>query len=162
MNHINIFIFIFSTLLLFFNKNYFFLFFYFLFFIFNYFINIIIKLFLKHPRPKENIEIFYLYQHKLPFHEFGNPAENIQSIFFSSSFLSLSLHHHFYYFIYSIFSTFAIFIEIYRENHYYYQIIFAAFIGCSIGYFAFIISSFLLSDSLQHKDDDFSFSITNI
>jgi hypothetical protein len=160
MLEINIGLFFFSTFLLFCYRKYFLLLFYFLFFIINFFINFSLKIFLQHPRPKDNNQLFHIHKKDLPFYQFGNPSENIQSIIYTSFFISFSLKKYFIYFIYFSFSTFSIFIEFYREKHYIYQIIFASFIGFIIASISYYLSSIYLSENLQHKEDDNAYIIS--
>jgi len=160
MLEINIGSFFFSTFLLFCYRKYLLLLFYFLFFIINFFINYSLKIFLQHPRPHDNDQLFHIHKKDLPFYQFGNPSENIQSIIYTSFFISFSLKKYFIYFIYFSFSTFSIFIEFYREKHYIYQIIFASFIGCIIASIAYYTSSIYLSENIDHKDDDNAYTFS--
>ena len=162
ISEINIGSFFFSTFLFFSLRKYFLLLFYFLFYIINFFINLLLKIILQHPRPNDNNQLFHIHKKNLPFYQFGNPAENIQSIIYTSFFISFSLKKYYFYFIYFIFSTFAIFIEIYREKHYIYQIIFASFIGLIVAYIAFYLSSIYLSENLNHKEDDNAYTIFSL
>ena len=162
ISEINIGLLFFSTFLLFCLRKYFLLLFYFLFFIINFFINFLLKIFLQHPRPNDNNQLFHIYKKKFPFYQFGNPAENIQSVIYTSFFISFSLKKYYFYFIYLFFSTFAIFIEIYREKHYIYQIIFASLTGLIIACIAHYYSSIYLSENLVHKDDDNAYTIFSL
>ena len=154
MLEINIGLFVFSTFLLFSLRKYVLLLFYFIFFGVNFFINFLIKKILQHPRPRDNNQLFHLHKKDFPFYQFGNPAQNIQSIIYTSFFISFSLKKYYFYFIYFSFSTFVIFIEIYREKHYIYQIIFASLIGLIIASISYYISLKYLTENIEHKEDD--------
>jgi hypothetical protein len=162
MLEINIGLFFFSTFLLFCLRKYFLLFFYFLFFVFNFFINSLLKIILQNPRPKDNDQLFHIHKKNLPFYQFGNPAQNIQSIIYTSLFVCFSLKKYYFYFIYLFFSTLAIFLEVYREKHYIYQILFASFVGFIIASISYISCSKYLSENLQHKEDDNSYAFYSL
>ena len=162
MLEINIGSFFFSTFLLFSFKKYILLLFYFLFFILNIFINSLIKILLQHTTPNDNHELLHIHKKNLHFYKFGNPSHNIQSIIYTSFFISFSLKKYYLYFIYFSFSTFAIFLEIYKKKHYYYQIIFASFIAIIISFIAYYSSSKYLTESLEHKKDDETYIIFSL
>lgn len=162
MLEINIGLFSFSTFLLFCFRKYILMLFYFLFFILNLFINSLLKILLQHPRPIDNHQLFYIDKKNIPFYQFGNPSQNIQSIIYTSLFISFSLKKYYLYFIYFSFSTLAIFLEIYREKHYYYQVIFASFIGIIIAFIGYYSSSIYLTESLTHKEDDNTYIISSL
>jgi hypothetical protein len=151
---INIGLFFFSTFLLFCLRKYILLLFYFVFFIINFFINFSLKIFLQHPRPKDNNQLFHIHKKDFPFYQFGNPPQNIQSIIYTSFFISFSLKKYYFYFIYFSLSAFTIFIEIYREKHYIYQLIFSSFIGLFIASISYYLALKYLSQSIEHKEDD--------
>jgi len=160
MLQINIGLFFFSTFLLFCLRKYYLLLFYIIFFIINIFINVLLKIILQHPRPNDNNQLFHIDKKNLPFYQFGNPSFNIQSIIYTFVFISLSMKK--YYFVYFLFSTLSIFIEIYSQKHYYYQIIFSSFVGCIISLFAYYFFSKFLTESLKHKEDDNTYILSSL
>ena len=121
----------------------------------NLFLNIIIKIILKHPRPTEDLELFHLTKQFAPWTRFGTPSTNIQTMLFTITFTAFTTLQ-----IYILLPYFIIIINtmlqelIFTPSYYVYQVIIAAVIGSIVGYLFYLLSNRLLKGNLKEKEEE--------
>jgi len=127
--------------------------------IFNLFLNILLKLILKEPRPnnnKFNNIIGILYGIPNHFEVYGMPSGHAQACGFLLALVTYIFHNPTITCVY-IFVTFLIMVERYlREMHSITQLIAGLFVGYSVGYITYILASRRIVGNIKSKPDDFA------
>ena len=129
-------------------------------FFINYIFNIICKIILKQPRPKENLDLFPIVRKNATFlnwNYFGTPSTNVQSEIYTTTYISLTMRNPWFTIPFLIITLNTMIQQyILSETYYAYQIIVGFILGIIIGYLAYIISTTLSKGDLAEKPDDYA------
>lgn len=124
-------------------------------FFINYIFNIICKIILKQPRPKEDLELYHITINKAPWYQFGTPSTNTQSIIFTTSFVTFTLKNIWISIPFLILSINTIIQQVFlSETYYLYQVILGAIIGFILAYLSYLVSCHFIKGELIEKPDD--------
>lgn len=124
-------------------------------------INVILKIIIKQPRPKDDTPDFnFLIQmHKrVSYDKFGMPSGHSQFMFFTLAFMALFMRDHKrYWWMIAFFIALTVITLVQRyvdNNHTIIQLVVGALIGTFIGASAFFITKSKLKGKLREKEDD--------
>lgn len=144
------------------NKN---LFFYYTVGIFaNAVLNIFLKGMIQEPRPMfddTKVRLLkthgknYFYQNGIPFNMFGMPSGHVQSVFFSTIFIYLSLKQHNLMYIYLPLSLLTCYQRVKFNYHSISQVIVGAITGSSFAYFVYHLAREKIKNRIREKPDDY-------
>jgi len=126
-------------------------------FILNNILNIILKLFIKEPRPvdeQKNIEIGIVNGVRIGFDKFGMPSGHAQNCGFCLSFITLTLNNPFITGLYAIISTISLFQRYLYKNHTILQLGIGLTIGLGQGYLTYLIGNKYITGNIKMKKDD--------
>lgn len=126
-------------------------------FILNNILNILLKLFIKEPRPDKDqkiIEIAVANGNRISFDKFGMPSGHAQNNAYCLMFLTLALNDPFITGLYLIFTIISLFQRYLYNNHTILQLIVGFIIGTIIGYIFYWISNKYITGNIQMKKDD--------
>jgi hypothetical protein len=128
---------------------------YLLFFLLNIFINFLVKIFLKYPRPKENLDLFPFLQISIDeYNRFGMPARSCQSDIYSTIFLFFTLKKMDYTILFIFISVYNIIQKYIQQKYTIYQIIAGCILGTIIGTIAYIFTIYFLKEELTEKQEE--------
>ena len=151
------FLFLSSIFLFYIFKKFDLLFIYILFFLLNIFINFLVKIFLRFPRPTENIELFYFVKDKIKINEynrFGMPSRSCQSDLFSTIYLFFTLKKMDYTILFIFISVYTIIQNYIQYKNTFYQILIGCLIGTIMGWVAYLFSIYYLKEELTEKQEE--------
>lgn len=122
----------------------------------NIFMIIILKLFFKHPRPDENLSLFYAKEKKgyIQYNSYGMPSGHAQSTIFSMIFIWLATKKIWLTFLYFVISCLTIYQRLKYNKHTLLQIIIGGIVGLFIAYITYIYVKRLIPGILKEKPDD--------
>jgi len=123
----------------------------------NNILNIILKLFIKEPRPvdeQKNIEIGIVNGVRIGFDKFGMPSGHAQNCGFCLSFITLTLNDPFITGLYAIISTISLFQRYLYKNHTILQLGIGLAIGLGQGYLTYLIGNKYITGNIKMKKDD--------
>ena len=126
-------------------------------FILNNILNIILKLFIKEPRPtneKKAIEIGVVNNAHIGFEKFGMPSGHAQSCGFCLSFITLTLQNHFITTLYALISTISLFQRYLYRNHTLLQLGIGLMVGIGFGYLTYLFGNKYIMGNIKMKKDD--------
>jgi len=124
-------------------------------FLLNYLFNIICKIILKQPRPKENLDLFHIVQKYAPWNRYGTPSTHVQSSIYTTTFISFTLKEVWITIPFLILSLNTMIQQvILTETYYAYQVAIGAILGIIVGYLAYLLSTALLKGDISEKTDD--------
>ena len=150
-------LFLLSILLFFiFNKHKLFVI-YLLFFLLNIFINFLVKIFLKYPRPKENLDLFPFLKTNIlisDYNRFGMPSRSCQSDIFSTIFLFFILKKMDYTILFIFISVYNIIQNYIQQKYTFFQITIGCFLGSIMGVIAYIFTIHFLKEELTEKQEE--------
>jgi membrane-associated phospholipid phosphatase len=124
-------------------------------------VNMILKILIKHPRPKHDKPDYnFLIENnkRVSYDKFGMPSGHAQFMFFTLAFMSFTMREHeYYWWIIAFFVMLTINTSVQRiqdDNHTLSQVVVGAVIGTLIGAGAFYITKSKLKGKLKSKEDD--------
>jgi len=122
----------------------------------NIFMIIILKLFFKHPRPDEDLSLFYAKEKKgyIQYSSYGMPSGHTQSTVFSALFIWLATKNQWLTFAYFIVTCLTIYQRLKYNRHDILQIVVGGMIGLCIAYITYIYVKKLIPGILKEKPDD--------
>jgi len=127
-------------------------------------INLIAKGYIQQPRPSEDITQFnlalmhgkrFLFKDGLPYDIFGMPSGHVQSCFFSTTFIYLSLKKNNTLYLYLITSLLISMQRVIYNYHTLLQVIVGSIIGTIIGYCFYILARGKITGRITEKPDDY-------
>jgi hypothetical protein len=130
---------------------------YILFFLLNIFINFLVKIFFKYPRPKEDLDLFPFLKTKIQiedYNRFGMPARSCQSDIFSTIFLFFSLKKMDYTVLFIFISVYTIVQNYIQQKYTISQIIIGCLLGIIIGFMGYLFSIWFLKEKLTEKQEE--------
>lgn len=126
-------------------------------FILNNILNIILKLFIKEPRPNNEqkaIEIGVVNGARIGFDKFGMPSSHAQNCGYCLSFITLTLNNHFITTLYALISTISLFQRYLYKNHTMLQLAVGLTIGTFFGYLTYLFGNKYIMGNIKMKKDD--------
>lgn len=124
-------------------------------FFINYILNIICKIILKQPRPKEDLELFHITKTRAPWYQFGTPSTNAQSIWFTTTFITLTMKNIWITIPFLILSINTMIQQIFLSHTYYsYQVFLGSIIGILIGIASYLFSCYFFRGDIVEKPDE--------
>ena len=125
-------------------------------YIVNILLNIILKLLFKHPRPDENLPVFYAKQNKglIQYDRYGMPSGHAQSTLFSTVYIWFSTKNYWITLAYFFVSCLSIYHRLKFNSHDILQITVGAIIGIIIACITAIYVKRLIPGILRAKPDD--------
>jgi membrane-associated phospholipid phosphatase len=126
-------------------------------FIFNNILNIILKLFIKEPRPttdQKAIEIGVVNGARIGFDQFGMPSGHAQNCGYCLVFIIMTLHNPFITTLYLSVSVISLFQRYLYNNHTILQLIIGLIIGTFFGYLTYITANKYIMGNIKMKKDD--------
>ena len=126
-------------------------------FIFNNILNIILKLFIKEPRPTNDqkaIEIGVVNGARVSFDKFGMPSGHAQNCGYCLAFIIMTLNNHFITTLYLLISTISLLQRYLYNNHTILQLIIGFIIGTLFAYLTYIIANKYIMGNIKMKTDD--------
>ena len=125
-------------------------------YIVNILLNIILKLLFKHPRPDENLPVFYAKQNKglIQYDRYGMPSGHAQSTLFSTVYIWFSTKNYWITLAYFFVSCLSIYHRLKYNSHDILQITVGAIIGIIIACITAIYVKRLIPGILRAKPDD--------
>jgi len=126
-------------------------------YIINSIINIILKVFIKQPRPTEDINIFnasIAQGRRIGFDVYGMPSAHTQNVFYSTAFITFALKSPVISFVYLLVSMNTSWQRIKYKNHTLLQVICGAAVGLVTGYISYLFGMKNLIGLLKYKKDD--------
>jgi membrane-associated phospholipid phosphatase len=126
-------------------------------FILNNILNIILKLFIKEPRPtdeKKSIEIGVVNGAHIGFDKFGMPSGHAQNCGYCLSFITLTLNNHFITTLYALISTISLFQRYLYRNHTLLQLGVGLTFGIGFGYLTYSLGNNYIMGNIKMKKDD--------
>lgn len=130
----------------------------------NTILNLLLKGLLQQPRPTEDLKTFHLalthgrkfvFRDGIPFNIFGMPSGHIQSAFFSTAFIYLSLRQTNILYSYLLFSFISMSQRVVYNHHTIFQVIVGAIVGTSFGYFMYYLAQQKIRGHISEKIDDY-------
>ena len=127
-------------------------------------INLIIKGLIQQPRPSEDIKQFnlalthgkrFLFKDGIPYDIFGMPSGHVQSCFFSTTFIYLSLKKNNTLYVYLIISLLVTMQRVIYNYHTLLQVIIGSIFGTTIGYLFYILARNKITGHITEKQDDY-------
>lgn len=155
LGHYGPFILFFVTLIVLRNKSTW-LFAYIFGYIFSMILNITLKVLYRHPRPNQNLDIFYAREKKnlTQYGNYGMPSGHAQSVIFSTVYVWISTHNYWITLFYIFISCLTIYQRIAYNYHNILQISIGIIIGMIVAYIFFIYVKHKISGILRVKPDD--------
>jgi len=126
-------------------------------FILNNILNIILKLFIKEPRPtneQKAIEIGVVNGARISFDKFGMPSGHAQTCGFCLAFITLTLNNPFITTLYSVISTISLFQRYLYRNHTLLQLGVGLAIGIGLGYLTYLLGNKYIMGIIKMKQND--------
>jgi membrane-associated phospholipid phosphatase len=126
-------------------------------FILNNFLNIILKLAFKEPRPlkdQKQIEIGVVNNARIGFDKFGMPSGHAQNCGYCIVFITMILNNPFITMIYFLISVLSLFQRYLYQNHTFLQLGIGFIIGITFGYLTYIISNKFIIGNIKMKMDE--------
>ena len=126
-------------------------------FILNNILNIILKLFIKEPRPNNEqkaIEIGVVNGARIGFDKFGMPSGHAQNCGYCLSFITLTFNNHFITTLYAIISTISLLQRYFYKNHTILQLVVGLTIGIGFGYLTYLFGNKYIMGNIKMKKDD--------
>jgi membrane-associated phospholipid phosphatase len=126
-------------------------------FILNNILNIILKLFIKEPRPNNEqkaIEIGVVNGARIGFDKFGMPSGHAQNCGYCLAFITLTLNNHFITTLYAIISTISLLQRYFYKNHTILQLVVGLTIGTGFGYLTYLFGNKYIMGNIKMKKDD--------
>ena len=122
----------------------------------NNILNIILKLLIKEPRPKDNTTFIEFIENRLEYGKYGMPSGHAQNCFFSLAYITLVLNQP-YITLFYIFISFITLIQKYeRKEHTLIQLFVGSAVGIAFAYlFYFFSGKYILGKANYKKDDGF-------
>lgn len=129
----------------------------------NTMLNILLKAILLQPRPSVDIHQFellkkhandYFFQNGVPFQMLGMPSGHVQSSFFSTIFIYLSLRENKWLFVYLLSSLITCFQRVTFNFHTIYQVVVGSLVGSSFAFFMYSIAREKIKGPIRPKADD--------
>ena len=137
-----------------FNKHKLFVF-YLLFFLLNIFINFLVKIFLKFPRPKENLDLFPFLKITIDeYNRFGMPSRSCQSDIFSTIFLFFTMKKMDYTILFIFISVYNIIQNYIQQKYTILQILIGCLLGTIMGVIAYMFTIHFLKEELTEKQEE--------
>jgi membrane-associated phospholipid phosphatase len=127
-------------------------------FIFNNILNIILKLFIKEPRPttdQKAIEIGVVNGARIGFDKFGMPSGHAQNCGYCLAFIIMTLNNAFITTLYLVVSVISLFQRYLYNNHTILQLIIGLIVGTFFGYFIYILANKYIMGNIKMKKDDY-------
>ena len=130
----------------------------------NCIINLILKGIIQEPRPmfdetKVNLaktnKKEYFYHNGRPFNIFGMPSGHAQNVFFTTTFIYLSLKQTNWLYFYLICSLLVCYQRIVFNYHTILQIIVGSLVGTAYGYFVYQLAREKIKGCIRERNDDF-------
>lgn len=117
---------------------------------------IILKLFFKHPRPDEDLSLFYAKERKgiIQFHAYGMPSGHAQSTVFSTFFIWLATKNKWITFAYFVVSCLTVYQRLKYNKHTFLQVSVGTTIGLCVAYITYVYAKKLIPGILKEKPDD--------
>ena len=134
-----------------------FLFFYILGAFINLIINFALKVWIKDPRPKEDIKLFELglkHGKRNHFDKYGMPSGHSQSVGFSLTYIFFTLKNTSISLFYAVISLITLMQRFQYKNHSIPQVIVGFLLGLVIGYIFYKLSKKISKGNLKGKKDD--------
>ena len=126
-------------------------------FILNNILNIILKLFIKEPRPTQDqkaIEIGLVNGARIGFDKFGMPSGHGQNCGYCLAFITMTLNNPFITAIYSVITVISLFQRYLYNNHTILQLLVGILVGYSFGYLTYSIGHKYIMGNIKMKKDD--------
>ena len=125
-------------------------------YIVNILLNIILKLLFKHPRPDENLPVFYAKQNKglIQYDRYGMPSGHAQTTLFSTVYIWFSTKNYWITLAYLFVTCLSIYHRLKYNSHDIVQITVGAIIGIIIACITAIYVKHLIPGILRAKPDD--------
>lgn len=126
-------------------------------FIINNFLNIILKISIKEPRPTNEqriIEICIVNGAHIGFDKFGMPSGHAQNCGYIGTFITLVLNNPFITTLYISISSISLFQRYLYRNHTILQLATGLFIGIFIGYLTYLLGNTYIMGNIKIKKDD--------
>jgi membrane-associated phospholipid phosphatase len=120
-------------------------------------INIILKLLIQQPRPKEDYGLFKAMianGKRMGYDKYGMPSGHAQGVFYSTVFIHLALKDAFTTICYLFVSLNTCYQRVEYKNHTVLQVLCGSIVGSLIGYFFYFASTKKLMGVLLSKQDD--------
>jgi hypothetical protein len=128
---------------------------YLLFFLLNIFINFLVKIFLKYPRPKENLDLFPFLKISIDeYNRFGMPSRSCQSDIFSTIFLFFTMKKIDYTILFIFVSVYNIIQNYIQQKYTFLQILMGCILGTIMGIIAYICTIHFLKEELTEKQEE--------
>jgi membrane-associated phospholipid phosphatase len=128
-------------------------------FIFNNILNIVLKLFIKEPRPttdQKAIEIGVVNGARVSFDKFGMPSGHAQNCGYCLAFIIMTLNNPFITTLYLVISVISLFQRYLYNNHTILQLIIGLIIGTLFGYLTYnVANKYIMGNIKMKKDDNF-------
>jgi hypothetical protein len=128
---------------------------YLLFFLLNIFINFLVKIFLKYPRPTENLDLFPFL--KIPIDEYnryGMPSRSCQSDLYSTIFLFFTMKKMDYTILFIFISVYNIIQNYIQQKYSILQILIGCLLGTIMGVIAYVFTIRFLKENLTEKQEE--------
>jgi membrane-associated phospholipid phosphatase len=129
--------------------------------IINNILNILLKFFIKEPRPSKDqkiIEIGITNGERVSFDKFGMPSGHAQNCGFALCYITLALKNPFITGLFFIISFISMFQRYLYNNHTILQLLVGSLIGIGLGYGTYLLANhFIVGDIKQKKDDYFMY-----
>jgi membrane-associated phospholipid phosphatase len=126
-------------------------------FIFNNVLNILLKYFIKEPRPTDDqraIEIAIVNGQRVGFDKFGMPSGHAQNCGFTLLFVTLVLKNHFITTLYLLISFISLFQRYLYKNHTFLQLTVGFIVGSLVGYLTYLLGKKHLEGNVKMKKDE--------
>jgi membrane-associated phospholipid phosphatase len=126
-------------------------------FILNNFLNIILKLAIKEPRPtneQKAIEIGVINGARISFDKFGMPSGHAQNCGYCLAFITMVLNEPFITALYLLISIISLFQRYLYNNHTILQLIVGFIVGTTFGYLTYITANKYIIGNIKMKIDD--------
>jgi len=126
-------------------------------FMFNNILNIILKLFIKEPRPttdQKAIEIGVVNGARISFDKFGMPSGHAQNCGYCLTFIIMTLNNPFITTLYLVVSVISLFQRYLYNNHTILQLIIGLIVGTLFAYLTYNIANKYIMGNIKMKKDD--------
>jgi membrane-associated phospholipid phosphatase len=137
-------------------------------FVANILLNIVLKGIFKQPRPFDNLSQFHLamktgkrfiFKDGFYYDIFGMPSGHAESVFYSITFLFMSLQHLNCFFLFCLISFITMAQRVIFQHHTLFQVFIGAIVGMLIGYSTFYFSQQNIKGDIREKPDDDSHNV---
>jgi membrane-associated phospholipid phosphatase len=126
-------------------------------FIFNNILNILLKLFIKEPRPSKDqktIEIGVVNGARIGFDKFGMPSGHAQNCGYIIAFITMALNNPFISALYLVISVISLFQRYLFNNHSALQLVVGFVIGSGFGLLVYQLGAKYIMGNIKMKRDD--------